>query len=314
MSVSNVAPAIMAAQQGATKPNLLSLVQGELFKLVHNRGVWITALIILPVMVVWGFHYIGILSLTSALQGQFITPGQAVYTASQSALADVRGFSGIFLTVITVIAIGLEYQQGTIRVLLARGVGRMRLLTAKLVAVGIIGVVFLPVMLLVVSIMTYVDLNLSGHVDWLNQLPDYFWSDAGIYLYTILISMFATILLAATITVLGRSLAIGFSLSLPWFLLESLVGGILLVTTETTRNNTWYGITGYFLGTNLTRLPTVLLADHATAIGTAFTGDLGSVTNILSSDPLHLYGVIAAYCVLFLGVAYYLTWKRDVLQ
>lgn len=314
MSVANVAPATIAAQQGSTTPNLLSLVQGELFKIVHNRGAWVTAIVLLPILAIWGLHYLGILSLTNALQGQFITPGQAIYVVSQNALSDVRGFSGIFLIVLTVIVIGLEYQQGTIRVLLARGVGRMRLLTAKLLAIGIAGLVILPVMLLVVAIMAYVDLNLSGHPDWLSQAPDYFWSDAGIYVFTILISMFATILLAAAITVLGRTLALGFSLSLPWFLLESVISGILLVTSETTRNNAWYGITDYFIGTNLSRLPSVLLADHASAIGTAASGDLGSITNILSTDPAHLYLVIAAYCVLFLGVAYYLTWKRDVLQ
>ena len=61
--------------------------------------------------------------------------------ASQS----VRVFTGFFLLILTARMIGQEYQLGTIRVLLARGVGRLQLLFAKLLTMAIIALILLIV-------------------------------------------------------------------------------------------------------------------------------------------------------------------------
>src|SRR5215470_18172209 len=67
------------------------------------------------------------------------------YNILSITLSILRVFTGIFLLVLTARTIGLEYQLGTIRVLLARGVGRLQLLFAKLLTVAIIALVLLVV-------------------------------------------------------------------------------------------------------------------------------------------------------------------------
>jgi ABC-type transport system involved in multi-copper enzyme maturation permease subunit len=53
--------------------------------------------------------------------------------------------SGIFILVLAAHVVGLEYQYGAIRVLLARGVGRLHLLSGKIVALTLVGFALLLV-------------------------------------------------------------------------------------------------------------------------------------------------------------------------
>ena len=50
----------------------------------------------------------------------------------------MRVFTSFFLLILTARVVGLEYQLGNIRVLLACGIGRLQLLFAKLLAVVVI--------------------------------------------------------------------------------------------------------------------------------------------------------------------------------
>lgn len=301
----------MPATADRAVANFPSLVSGELFKIRHNRGNWVTGLIAALVLALNGFRY---LAEFGSIQSRLVTPSQIIYQMSQDALADVRGYVGIYLTVLTVIVVALEYQQGTVRILLARGVGRMRLLTAKLVAIFLMGLFALIPALLVASGMVLLDLKLNDHLDVLSQLPDYFWMDGGVYLLTILVSMVATILLATTISVIGRTLAVGLSLALPYFLVEGVISGILLIVSFTTTNQRWYGVVDYFLGGNLTRLPTLVFAAHLNIIQTTINSGGAAFLPRLTSGIDHVAIVIAAYCLAFIAISYYLTWKRDVNQ
>src|SRR2546429_1109115 len=67
---------------------------------------------------------------------------------AQSGLAILRAFGGIFLIILTARVIGLEYQLGTIRILLARGVGRLQLLLVKLLTIVLVALLILVVGLL----------------------------------------------------------------------------------------------------------------------------------------------------------------------
>src|SRR5215471_5028 len=60
-------------------------------------------------------------------------------------LSVLRIFIGIFLLILTPCLIGQEYQLGTIRILLARGVGRIQLLLAKLFTIIVIALILLVV-------------------------------------------------------------------------------------------------------------------------------------------------------------------------
>jgi hypothetical protein len=107
-------------------------------------------------------------------------------------------------------------------------------------------------------------------------------------------------------------LAFGLGFTLPYFLLESILGGILGVISFGTHNDLWTNITTYFLGKNLSALSTVLLPPRGLDILSLVSGN----TSVLGStvDATHALLVTLAYFALFVGVTGYLTWKRDVLQ
>src|SRR5260221_4538212 len=122
----------------------------------------------------------------------------------------VRVFTGIFLLVLTARVIGLEYQLGTIRVLLSRGVGRLQLLSAKLFTVPVIGLVLLVVGIALSYLLTVILVaGLTGNLNAFSTPNSTFWADPGTYILTILVNIGVTILLATAADLAVRSLAIG---------------------------------------------------------------------------------------------------------
>ena len=302
------------------RPNFVSMVRAEIFKLTHQRIVWIMGIVVAFLLIVEGLiPALELIGINNSFQRgpdgvlQSIPAGYIAHQLMELLMNDIRGVIGIFLMVITVSAIALEYQQGTIRVLLARGVGRLRLLGAKLTAIVAIGLVALVGMLVLALILAYADIGLAfGNLDELNGLPSYFASDTLAYIGTVLISMAATILLAAAFAVLGRTLAFGLSFALLWFFVEGIISFILAGVSFATSSDFWGKIPDYFLGTNLTEMPSALIPAH----GPDFAAVLVRGTRALTSplDATHTILVTLVYCAIFLGGAVYLSWKRDVLQ
>jgi len=128
------------------------------------------------------------------------------------------------------------------------------------------------------------------------------------YVLTILISMGATILLTAALTVAGRSVVFGLTLSFVWFAAENIGAGIMILIHNFTNNDFWLTITGYWLGLNLNILPTLMVAHHTD----------GSPVETLGSSPqvqydlTHALLTILIFSAVFLAAAVVLTWRRDV--
>lgn len=308
--------------EAAVRPNFVSMVQAELFKLIRQRVVWIMGIVVAALLIIEGLvNTFTLVAIKNIGQGTSQGPGGVIqipqgfvaHYLMETLLSDVRGLIGIFLIVIMVSAIATEYQQGTIRILLARGVGRLRLLGSKMLAVVILGLGMLVVMLVVALLLGFIDLNLAfGNTNELNNLPSYFTSDTAAYILTVLISMGATILLAAFFSVLGRTLAFGLSFGLLWFFVEGIISGILAVIALTSGNSAWNQIPNYFLGTNLTALPSALIPSRGIDIAAVLSRGTQALNTPL--DATHTLLVTAIYAAVFLGGAGYLMWKRDVLQ
>ncbi|MBA3823376.1 MAG: ABC transporter permease subunit [Ktedonobacterales bacterium] len=302
------------------QPNFVGMVRGELFKLVRQRAVVISAIVVTAFFILYTLRLSFYLSALQSVQnnvgpdgGVTVPNGTVAYSMVQLLLSDVRGLIGIFIMIATVSCIALEYQQGTIRVMLARGVGRLRLLGAKLTALGLVSLVVLVVLLLLSVVMAYVDVSLAyGNTDQLSVAPPYLWSDALTGLLAVLMNMAMTLLFAAMFAVLGRSLAFGFIFTVPYFLVEGIISGILTVVSLVTKNPVWTNITTYFLGTNLTNLASALLPNRGLDLLSII--NRGSAALGPSVDATHTLLVILAYFAIFTGLAGYLTWKRDVLQ
>ncbi|HEX8032827.1 MAG TPA: ABC transporter permease subunit, partial [Ktedonobacterales bacterium] len=122
-----------------SRASFLGLWRGELRKITHMRITWVMAAIItvfaigLQILLLGGNN-------KAQLQGD---PLGFFYLVLEGDLSFLRVFSGIFLLVLAAHVVGLEYQHGTIRILLGRGAGRLQLLSAKVAALALVGLALL---------------------------------------------------------------------------------------------------------------------------------------------------------------------------
>src|SRR5712691_9509406 len=141
-TVMTSAPAEQMKMHSAT-PSFFGIVRGEFFKIMRQRLNWILLVLLggavtLPYLIEFTVPRLKT-DLTSSASSQL----DFFYAGMEINLAILRVFIGIFLLILTARVIGLEYQLGTIRVLLGRGVGRLQLLLAKLLAVVIVALTLL---------------------------------------------------------------------------------------------------------------------------------------------------------------------------
>ncbi len=316
--------AAIGAGVTANKPPFLGMVQAELGKIIRWRAIWFTLLGIgLLMLLLNGLTYFFVLYSLTNSQGLGepnqpappLPPAEAVPYVMMTTLLDaVRQYSGLVIAILAVMLIAAEFQFGTIRIVLGRGVGRIRLLLSKMSALVIAGLIALVVILALNFVELAILAAAQGKSDAVfGHIPSYLWSDAGLYLLTILYNLVVTILFAVFVTVLSRSLAVGLVVALVYFLVEGIVSAILGGVGAATNNKIWSDIPNYFLGTNLTQLAPAALPERAflNAAGVVARGGGGGGT---AFDATHAIVVTLIYSALFLGVSLYLTWKRDVLQ
>lgn len=302
MSTHSVVTTPEPNSQPSLHASFLGIMCGEFLKIA--RLFWLM-LIILMVAFVVGFLLGASSQNVKDLQN---TPLHFLYNSLESNLVVFRIFAGIFLLVLTSFTIGREYQYGTIRILLARGAGRVQLLLAKLTMLALIALALLAVFTLFTALLTCIQMfALVGNLNGLNALTSAFWPNLGIDLLTVMLSMGATILLAAAMNALGRSLTFGLSASLVWFPIDNISTLVLNTLARVTHNDFWNSATTYLLGPLLNRLPTMLLpADARSGFESFGSGPLFSVSGS------HALWVIGVYSLVFFGLALISTWKRDV--
>jgi ABC-type transport system involved in multi-copper enzyme maturation permease subunit len=287
----------------ATRASFLGMIWGEVLKI--SRLFWLMLIILTA-----GFIFAFLLGANSQdfktdLQH---TPLHFLYNSMESNLVVFRILAGIFLLILTSFTIGQEYQYGTIRILLARGAGRMQLLLAKLVTLALIALVLLAVFTLFMAVLTCIlMLALVGNLNALSSITIAFLSNIGIDLLTVIISMGATILLAAAMNAVGRSLTFGLSVSLIWFPIDNVGTLVMNVITQLTHSDFWLNVTSYFLGPLLNRLPDMLLPKEARSGFESF-----GTSALVPVSSSHALWVICAYSFVFFVLALVPTWKRDV--
>lgn len=289
--------------QSTTRASFLGIVRGEFLKIA--RIFWLMLTILAA-----GFIVAFLLGANAQDSRGYLhhTPLHFLYNSLESNLVIVRILVGIFLLILTSFTIGREYQYGTIRILLARGAGRVQLLLAKLTMLTLIALALLTVFtLFTVALTCILMLALVGNLNALSAIIPAFWSNIGIDLLTVFISMEATILLAAAMNALGRSLTFGLSASLIWFPIDNIAAPIMSVLAQLTHNDFWPNATSYFLGPLLNRLPTMLLPMEARSGFESFGAE-----PLISVNSTHALWVIAIYSLVFFVIALVPTWKRDV--
>jgi ABC-type transport system involved in multi-copper enzyme maturation permease subunit len=236
-------------------------------------------------------------------------------------LSVLRIFVGVFVLIATALLVGQEYQNGTIRVLLSRGVDRVQLLLAKLLAMSVLALGVLAAGLVVVTLSTLLGIQIAvGSLDSLKVLNGDFWHSMWIYLLTVLISVGVSILLAACVAVVGRSLAFGVSAAIGWFAADNIGVLVMLLVYRFTQNDFWNQITGYFLGPTLNTmaaavvpgLPISVTAPNGAVVQTTFPAQVIGFPPLVTYDGAHALVLTLVYAVVFFAVAAILTWRRDV--
>lgn len=320
----SVAIPIAAKEQVASRilrPSFFGLVRGELFKARRQLANWILLIIIALVIIVPYLILLTIGNLSDQMQHNPDFLPNVLETGPEI----LRVFIGFFLLILTARLIGLEYRLGTIRILLARGVGRVQLLCAKLLAVVLIALALLIVGLLLSALMSVIVVaTANGNLDTLQKLPSQTWSDVWTLILTVLVSMGVTILLATVMAVIGRASVFGLAAALAFFPLDNIGTEIMQIGFLITHNDFWLNVTAYFLGPNLNAMPHAF-AFKLFSLGATplyFMGSLGPTQSVSPQQALETHGtlvdgthtlvVAAVYAAIFLVVALWLTWKRDV--
>ena len=287
----------------SARPSFVGMVRGELLKISRMWMTWIMFVLMTGAMVMLNVLLVTAHDMKDALQK---APLAALYEAMGMNLTVFRVFVGFFLLLLTSYVIGQEFQFGTIRVLLSRGAGRVQLLLAKLSALVLVALALVVFALILDSIMiALLIIYIQGNLSALQSITPAFWSNTGLYLLTVLISMGVTILMAVAVNALFRSLALGMSAALAWFAVDNVGVVFLLLATEVTGSKFWMNVSAYFLGPNLNVMPRVVLPASINAVR------IGA-TPLVNVDGPHTLWVALGFAVVFAVSALLLTWLRDV--
>jgi ABC-2 type transport system permease protein len=288
----------------APRPSFTGSVGSELLKLSRQGMLWA----MLGLAVLFFAVVSGALVQAPGLREQLdATPAAFLYTLYDVFLGIFDTGSGIVLLIVTARLVGMEYSGGTIRVLLARGAGRLRLLLAKLTALAFMGLLLLAGYLALVSAVVYgTVVGWDGSFARIARLPAVAWRDLALDVAVALASMGVSILLGTAAAVLGRSLAFGIGAALALFPLDNFATFVMVLLNALTRQRFWLEVTRYLLGPNLNVLPTVIQTDHRAHPLFALP--------LLPVSATHAWLVVGAWAAAFGAVSIVLTWRRDVLH
>ncbi len=292
-----------SARGSALKPSFLGIMRGEFIKISR---MWLTWIMLVLLLGATALPYLLLTISPAEKQTLLERPLTFMYELMNVELSISRIFIGFFLIILTAYVIGQEFQFGTIRVLLARGLGRVQLLVAKLCTIVLIALALFLLSIIIHIILTYgIVAYLAGNLHAINTLSPAFWSNTWLYMLTVLVSMGVTILMATAASILCRSLALGLAVSVAFFAVDNIGLEFLVLAYRVTHAQFWLDLTGYALGPNLNIMPEVLLpaGSHPRSIG---------IPPFVQVDGPHTLWVALVYALIFALVAIVLTWKRDV--
>ena len=206
-------------------------------------------------------------------------------------------FGGVFALMLGVFALGSEYGWDTLKTLFTQGPGRVRVLAAKLAALGIVLVPFVLALFVAGAVASYVIAQIEdAAVTW----PSAWLLLRGIAAGWLILAVWAALGVLLGVLTRGTSLAIGIGI-LYALVIEGLLGAFTdSVSVLEPLTNVFLRANGYSI---------------ATALG-------GSTADIESSGPgsfggpfvdgLQALGVLAAFVAAFAALAAVLLRRRDV--
>ncbi len=208
----------------------------------------------------------------------------------------------ILIIVLAGTIVGGEYSVGTIRLILTRGPTRTQFLMAKIGAI-IVCIIVGSFAILLPGLLVGTLLNMMTNIPQPIYLFTAFWFlHVGLSILLAMLGLFAYAMLALCLASLGRATASGVAGALTWALLELIIGNILVSVGHTMKSplgEVIQAIPDYFMRNNIN----ALLQNQAQYV--EHTGP-SSLTDI------HALVVLLIYILLFIGIAWRSTVRRDM--
>jgi ABC-type transport system involved in multi-copper enzyme maturation permease subunit len=285
------------------------LVRWELFLAWRRRAMMITlgSLLLVGYFVVVLFQY-G-LYISVGADGQ--TTGGLVENLTFPGAVSIGGgyvsYVGVLLFVVLAGAlIGSEYSYSTLRLSLARGVGRGRLLAAQVVALALMALGLTALMLTLSGLV-----GLLGTATGLSQthtiISAALVGELIAYWLALALNIFAYALIALWIGTLSRSVAGAIAGPLVFIVVEVVAGDILMAIAAVSERDTMLNmiahIPQYLLGVNVGALITL-----------AGDGPYALTNGQAPVSGLHALIVCGVYCALFIGISYLALAHRDIVE
>ena len=282
-----------------------AMLAAELLK-VGKR--WMPYILLLPIVAALAFQtffgYFVIWRGERDIEGLHV----AVLPWSLPSLLDLTQFLGaILLGILAASMVGTEHGWGTVRQALIRGQTRSQYLTTKLLGIGVLAAIgFLLVLALGILfsvIVTTVD-DRPISLD-LPQGDGPSVADVALMALRAAYGMLPYVLMAFTLSVVGRSTTLGLAGVLVYVMVEAIVLGILGGVGGATAD-----ARTYFIGHNVVALLAANQVGQVNFFSLALRDNPPSVSGL--PDPAIAALVLAIYCLGFLAIAFWIFQRRDV--
>ncbi len=287
------------------RPSFVGITRGEVIKLTRQLSLWL--------MLAGAFVLLGVIVLAISGADNFkpllaSDPTKWAYDKLLTFGTVFQVGSGIFLLLIGSRLFGMEYSSGTIRIMYARGVGRLQLLLAKVLDLALIGIILLGGFVVLVSaILALMVIGAHGNLDPIQQISAGFWQDLERWAVVMGLSMGLAILMAAAAAAIGRSLAFAVAAALAFYPVDNFLNILEVLGARATGHvHPWFDISAYQLSANLDVVLALWEPTHQSR--SAFS------TPLVPVDLTHALVVVGFYAVLFAAIAVFRTVRPDVLE
>ena len=286
----------------ALRPSFAGAVRGEGLKLSRQLSFWLS---LAGAVLLFGLIVLAISGASNLKPMLLSDPTAFAYDKLEIFGTLFQIGSGVFLLVFGARLIGMEYS-GTIRVLYARGMGRLPFLLAQFLTLALVGAaLFIGFVVLAGAILGLMIVALSGSLDPVQHISTAFWQDVGRWAAVQGISMGLAILIAGAMAGIGRSLAFAMAASLVVYPIDNFLNILeVLGIRATGHDQPWTAISQYQLATNLNVVLMLLEPSHRAR--PAFAAPLAPV------DATHALVVIGVFALAFAAIAFVRTTRPDV--
>ncbi|HZO72670.1 MAG TPA: ABC transporter permease [Ktedonobacteraceae bacterium] len=208
----------------------------------------------------------------------------------------------VLLVILAGTIVGGEYGGGTVRLVFTRGPTRTQFLISKIGAI-------LACSALTVAVLTIIGIVVGALANFITGIGIDFGFFTGawvlhalLYLLIAVLGLFVYSMIALFLSTMGKATAAGVAGALVWWVLEGIVGQVLTAIgffNQGPLGNFLKAVPDYFIGNNIGAL-------------------LQNQSRYLSPDQpstlpdLHALLVITAYLILFIGLSWWISERRDV--